>query len=165
MTEGQKKLFVYDRREMGLLILLLVGLAIFAFTLGVHLGKKVSSSASKPSSEIDPHASNHTDSAVHGSESAEHDPELKAAAKQPEDRAQLLEAAKQLPDVEKEALSQELRDEVARTGLKLDKPVTTELPKEVKAQKPALATTLPAEKTTEKRTEKKQEKPAAAPHP
>jgi len=148
MTDGQKKLFVYDRREMGMLLLLLVGLAVFAFTLGVHLGKKVSGGLS---SESQDHGATTSVSTPHGSPDAgAHSDPLKPAAQRPEDRGALLDATQGLAPIEKEALSQELRDEVVRTGLKLEKPVTVNLPTEVKRPAPTPsethATELPAEK-------------------
>ena len=39
--EQKQRFFIYDRKEMGVLLFLGVMVAIFAFTLGVHLGKKV----------------------------------------------------------------------------------------------------------------------------
>ena len=40
MTE-KAKIFIYERREMTVLLILGVLVAFFAFTLGVHLGKEV----------------------------------------------------------------------------------------------------------------------------
>jgi len=39
--EKRERFFIYDRREMGVLLVLGLMVALFAFTLGVHLGKKV----------------------------------------------------------------------------------------------------------------------------
>ena len=51
--EQKQRLFIYDRREVVILVTLGLTVATFAFTLGVHLGKKVTShSLNSPTAEV-----------------------------------------------------------------------------------------------------------------
>jgi DedD protein len=46
--EHKQRLFIYDRREVFILFVLGLMVAAFAFTLGVHLGKRVTTQAQSP---------------------------------------------------------------------------------------------------------------------
>jgi len=112
--DPRRKLFIYDRKEVGILILLGVGVALFAFTLGVHLGKQV---VPKP---LDLQAK---EESVEVLESAKHENP---------DRTAIGSEVKNVPGAVSEVLDQNLRDEVAKTGLQIEKSKTLTLPKEVK---------------------------------
>lgn len=105
---------------MGVLLLLGVMVAIFAFTLGVHLGKQVGPQV-----------------VAHGPGDAETAPTV--PDKLP-NRQELTEQAKGAQQAADESLNQALHDEVARTGIKLDTPRQLALP-EKPVSKNAGATT------------------------
>src|SRR4051812_45531783 len=112
--EQKQRLFIYGRKEMAVLILLGVMVALFAFTLGVHLGKRVMGKGALHA--IGEHAPVGTIS-----DQVPSKPELKDQAR----------GAQQASD---EAIQKAVHDEVAKTGLKLDNPKTLELPKETKTK-------------------------------
>ena len=114
--DARRKLFIYDRKEVGILILLGVGVALFAFTLGVHLGKQV---VPKP---VELHAN---DESVESLESAKHENP---------DRTLIDAEVKHVPGAVSEVLDQNLRDEVAKTGLTIDNPKTVTLPSQTKKE-------------------------------
>ena len=102
---------------MGVLILLGVMVAIFAFTLGVHLGKRVNP---KP-------VSVHTDA-----------PDAETAQTLPDkvpDKHDITEQAKGVESAADESLGQALHEEVIKTGIKLDQPRQIELPKNSRSAK------------------------------
>jgi cell division protein FtsN len=119
--QQKQRIFIYDRREMAALLLLGVMVAVFAFTLGVHLGKKV---GGKGMPEPIPKAL----------------PVATLPDKLPESK-ELAEQAKSLREAADESLNQALHDEVERTGLTLDTPRQVQLPKNPKSAN-AGATTL-----------------------
>ncbi len=97
-----------------MLILLGVGVALFAFTLGVHLGKQVVPKAIETTGEV---------KAV--------DP-LTAAQEQAPSRTEISQEVKHVPGAVDETLDQSLRDEIAKTGLQVEKPRQVELPEKVR---------------------------------
>lgn len=111
--DQKRRLFIYDRKEVGILILLGVGVALFAFTLGVHLGKQVIPKASEAIGEAKPV-----------------DPLLSAESQSPS-RVEISGEVKNIPSAVDETLDQSLRDEIAKTGMKVDKARQLELPSEV----------------------------------
>ncbi len=116
MTElGRPKLFIYDRKEVLLLLLIAVMVAIFSFTLGVHLGKKVTLSQKV-------HLPG--DASLVGTE-----------ADAIPNRQELAEQAKGVQQAGDESLGQALHDEVTKTGIKLNVPKQVELPKVTKSEK------------------------------
>jgi len=117
----KQRLFIYDRKELAVLFLLGFTVAVFAFTLGVHLGKRVGPKGmSPPPGEIDP---------------------VKALSDKVPNRVELAEESKGVQAAVEETLDQELHDEVARSGVKLDSAKQVELPDNSKAPQ-AGATTL-----------------------
>ena len=100
---------------MTVLFLLAVFVAFFAFTLGVHFGKRLTP---------DPAESASTDEATEGTDHAAVE---EGKEKLPE-KAQLTEASKDAPVAGDDSVAKALQDEVAKTGLKLEKPIQTELP-------------------------------------
>jgi cell division protein FtsN len=141
-VDEKRRLFIYDRKEVGILILLGVGVALFAFTLGVHLGKQVvpkEIAAAADAKSVDP---------------------LVPADTQAPSRVEVSEEVKNIPAAVDETLDQSLRDEIAKTGMKVDQPRQVELPTEVGSAAPAKA---PAE---EKKPRRKAERtaPSSASH-
>ncbi len=112
-VKTKQRLFIYDRKEIIVLILLGSMVALFTFTLGVHLGKRVGKRAIKSTSEDTP--------MIH------------PLADQTPNRQEFTERAKEPQrDFEKE-ISQELHNEVIRTGLKIDIPRQVDLPEKPKS--------------------------------
>lgn len=113
MTERKQRFFIYDRKEMGVLMLLGVMVALFSFTLGVHLGKRITPS---------------------GPVLAENDaaPADTVADKLP-NRQELAEQGKGIAQAVDETLDKSLHEEVTKSGIKLDTHIPVELPEEAKA--------------------------------
>lgn len=114
--DQRRKLFIYDRKEVGILILLGVGVALFAFTLGVHLGKQVVPPAAETvadSGSIDP---------------------VDATKSQNPNRNEIANEVKHVPEAVEETLDQNLRDEVAKTGLQVDAKKPLSFPTQTKAE-------------------------------
>src|SRR5579859_7542598 len=120
--QQKQRVFIYDRKEMGVLTLLGVMVAVFAFTLGVHLGKKVTNTP-KSASPVGDTA-----------------PVATLNDQVPEPR-EIHENAKGVEQTADEALSQSLKEEVKEVGVKTEKTVQVDLPKQPKS-KNAGATTL-----------------------
>lgn len=117
----KQRIFIYDRKEMAVLLLLGVMVAVFAFTLGVHLGKRVGGKAP-------------------GAPAAETAPVATIADKTP-DGKDLADQTKNAAQAADDTLDQSLHDEVQKTGLKLDTSHPVDLPKDAKSAN-AGATTL-----------------------
>lgn len=124
VMEQKQRFFIYDRKEMGVLLLLGVMVAIFAFTLGVHLGKRV------------------------GPQGIAHSPGDAVTAPTVPDklpnRQELTEQAKGAQQAADESLNQALHDEVARTGIKLDTPRQLALPEKTVSRNAGATTGGPA---------------------
>jgi cell division protein FtsN len=110
--DKKPRFFIYDRREVAALVLLGVMVAVFAFTLGVHLGKRAGGKSGTPvladaaSKGVEPVlAASPTDKEI----------EERARAKQPETNG---------------VVSQATQEEFARTGTRLDSPRQAALPSE-----------------------------------
>lgn len=114
--EQKQRLYIYDRKEMVILIFLGVLVASFAFTLGVHLGKRVPT----------PTATEHA---------AEPKP-IESAQDSVPNRQELQDHQADAAGSVDETLSQTLHDEVTRTGIKLDTPRQVDLPKKLKPAAP-----------------------------
>ena len=110
----KQRLFIYDRKEMGILILLGLTVAVFAFTLGVHLGKKVG-----PKMIADAHSA---------SEVVKTEKDLNP------NRQELTEQSEGIQQAADETLNQELHDEVARSGIRLDVARQVDLPGKSKSK-------------------------------
>jgi cell division septation protein DedD len=114
--EQKQRLFIYDRKEMGILILLAVMVTVFAFTLGVHLGKKVE--IHQAGVAADPNAP------------------VPLAATAPDElpnRQDLTEQGKGAPHAADESLNQAIHDEVTRTGVRLEVKRQVDLPTDVRS--------------------------------
>lgn len=114
MSDERRKLFIYDKKEIGVLILLGIGVALFAFTMGVHLGKQVSP---KPAEM----AIDHTVA-----------PPVDPAPQGAPNRVEVSEEQKHVEGAVEENLDQSLRDEIAKTGLKVEEPKPLTLPSDTK---------------------------------
>jgi septal ring-binding cell division protein DamX len=113
--EQKQRFFIYGRKEMGVLVLLGLLVAIFAFTLGVHLGKRVTPKAG-------------------GGPVAETSALPTLPDKVP-NQQEIGEESKNTGQRADEALGQALHEEVLKTGIKLDQGKTMDLPKESKGEK------------------------------
>lgn len=127
----RNRLLVYERREMMILVLIGVMIAVFTFTLGVHLGRR-SQRDLKPL----------VDQSVVG---------VAGAPDKIPGRQEFADQNKKMPNVVEESLNQALHEEVTKSGLKADSPRQVDLP-EKPVSKNAGATTLknPAKLLTEK---------------
>lgn len=108
-TQQKQKVFVYDRKEVVVLAMISVVVAAFAFTLGVHLGKRVAPTPPPG------HASDAESVATVGDSVP--------------NRAEIQEQAKGLLENADEAVEQDLREAVQKEGLKLEQKRQVELPK------------------------------------
>ncbi|MCM2323985.1 MAG: SPOR domain-containing protein [Oligoflexia bacterium] len=136
--ERKQRFFIYDRKEMGVLLLLGVMVAFFAFTLGVHLGKRVGPKGQNPS----------------GFEASA----LPTVSDKLPNRQEIQDQTKNAQATVDESLSQALHDEVVRTGVKLDVPRQVQLPekpraKEAGATTPAVEAPLSLPKAAEAKVE------------
>lgn len=122
-TQQKQKLFVYGRKEVLVLAGLGVWVAAFAFTLGVHLGKRVVPKAPSPPGAEPTSASTLEDAAPN--------------------RQEIQEQAHALTEGIDETVAQELQEEVQREGLKLNKSRQVLLPGQAKSANGG-ATTLKA---------------------
>lgn len=107
--DNGRRLLVYERKEILVLIALGVMVAIFAFTLGVHLGKKVGP-------RVVQNDSVETTSVGTTSDKVPTRQEIQDESKQ------------QADGVVEDAMSQALHDEVQKTGLKMDQAKQVDLP-------------------------------------
>jgi cell division protein FtsN len=121
--ESKQRLFIYDRKEMIVLVLLGLMVAVFAFTLGVHLGKKVGGAAPVArSGDVPP---------------------LATAPDNVPNRQELTEQGKVANQVAEETLQKSLHDEVGRTGIKLETQRQVDLPEKPRAKSGGATTTRP----------------------
>jgi cell division septation protein DedD len=119
--EQKQRLFIYDRREVVILVTLGLTVATFAFTLGVHLGKKVTShSLNSPTAEV---------------------PQTATLQDNLPNKQELTEQARSAQAAADEELSHTLHEEVEKVGMKLKTPRQVDLPSNAKSQA-AGATTL-----------------------
>jgi len=106
----RSRLLVYERKEVVLLGILSILVALFAFTFGIHLGKRVPPK-SRPA-------------AAEGSAAGWVNPISDQAPTRAEAQDKVPEAATGAA----EAADRELEAEVERTGIHLDKPIPVDLP-------------------------------------
>lgn len=121
MTQGKKRLWIHDRKEIGLFLILSLGVAFFAFTLGVHLGKKVGQAGVE-----------HHEAHIPPVE-ASPVPELEAAKDIPLNRAELTKLSPEADEAAKQALQETLREEIVQKQLRAEKIKSTELPDDVQS--------------------------------
>lgn len=115
-----QKIFIHSRKEMLILIVLGLMIALFSFTMGVHLGKRIAPKA-------------HKEEAV----------EIHPAQTMPDalpNRQDLTEQGKGLPQATEEALQQSLKDEVDKAKIHMGTPRQVGLPEKTRAEKQAAVT-------------------------
>src|SRR5690349_10995470 len=96
------RVFIYDRKEMAVLTLLGIMVAVFAFTLGMHLGKRVGGKG------------------IAMGAGAPGTPALETKPDQVPDGKDLSDESKGVQQAADESASQTLHEELERTGAKLD---------------------------------------------
>jgi cell division protein FtsN len=117
--EKKQKLFIYDRKEMIVLLLLGVVVSAFAFTLGVHLGKRVTPPLSEQMAQKEAQEEQGTEA-------------LPATEEALPDQAELNDKAAQAARVADAAMEDTLKDEVNKTGIQVETPKAVSLPSETK---------------------------------
>ncbi len=115
--DKKPRFFLYDRKEVAVLIVLAIMVAVFAFTYGIHMGKSVGPKG--------------TVAAQHGHEATA----VNTLADQVPNRQELTEQGVHAGAVAEEALSQSLREEVGRSGIRLDTPRQVDLPSTTRTEK------------------------------
>jgi len=115
----RSRLLIYERKEVVLLGILTLLVAVFAFTFGIHLGKRVPP-RTKPA-------------AADGSSVGQ----VNQISDQAPTRAEAQEKVAEANAATGQILDQELKEEVGTSGLQLEKPVQVELPKKTIAEKKA----------------------------
>ena len=114
LTETKRRLFIYDRNEMIVLLMIIGMLALFSFTLGLHWGKHLG--------------------VVHKFSTGAGDTSLIQTAKEELPTSQeLIEEKKVSDQTIEDALSQELHDEVIQSGIRISKSKPIDLPDQTKA--------------------------------
>lgn len=111
-VKHKQSLFIYDRKEMVVLVLLVFMVGLFTFTLGVHLGKRVGGKVLNLNSK-----------------------ETHLAREVPDqipNRQEISEQSKMSQEALEETLGQSLQDEIKKTGIKLDESRQVNLPEEAK---------------------------------
>jgi cell division protein FtsN len=111
--------------------------SIFAFTLGVHLGKKVGLKGSSAGGDTAP---------------------VSTVADPLPNRQELTEQGKGAPQAVDESLNQTLHDEVGRTGVKIEVPRQVELPSESRATSAGATSTVVSPDSKEAKAEPRDEK-------
>lgn len=130
--DKKQRIFLYERKEILILGVLACLVALFSFTLGVHLGKKVTpaKSTSAPSTQV----------AIEGGRDAV------------PSNLELQEQQKLQQGAIDESLQKNLQKEVGTTGIRTDISRPVELPKETVAEKagaqPPMAPAVKAGKYT-----------------
>ena len=114
------KYFIYDRREISILVLLGTLVAMFAFTLGVHLGKKVEKLQVKKDHEAVTEGK-----PTKLSETVDDDVP---------NRLEISDQAKGIDSAMEEALDESLHEQVIQSGIQLSKRFQTELPTKAKSK-------------------------------
>ncbi len=127
--ETKARLFVYDRKEMWVLMSLGAIVAIFAFTLGVHMGKRVATPAN-PLNEV--HQAGPESGGAHtlGQDAKP----VPTAPDLVPNRQELTEQGLGVNQAAEDSLSQALHGEVVKTGIKLDRNLPVDLPSQTKAE-------------------------------
>jgi cell division protein FtsN len=152
--EKKQRFFIYDRKEVGVLMLLGVMVAVFAFTLGVHLGKRVTGKAAPaghatPTLGVSPVA------------------EVPATAETEQAMVQPTAVPSAMVAASEDAVNQATHDEVTRTGIKLEDTRQLELPEKTKSKNAGATHLRPHAQPTEERHDEHQavaEAPSAPKH-
>lgn len=136
-NDKKHHVFLYDRKEIYVLVLLGIMIAVFAFTLGVHLGKKVG--GKEGAAHLQDHAA------------------IETSQDELPNRVEIAEQSRGVNEATDQALNRALHDEVAKTGIKLEEYRQTELPDQSKTPVAGATTLESAQKKSN--TTLKQEAP------
>lgn len=120
--DRRNSLLIYERREVIVLTMLGIVATAFAFTYGIHLGKTVAPVENAP--------------AIHATQ--DHST-VRTVADEIPNRQELTEQGRAVPQASEESLDEALREEVGRSGAKIDVPKQVDLPLDPKSA-PAGAT-------------------------
>lgn len=120
-SKVKQRIFILSSKEISVLFLLNLSLIAFAFTLGIHLSKKLRS----PEFQRPPESVN----------------KAEAATENTPNQVELSEQSQNIEENLEQDLKRNLHDEVVKTGIKLKEPRQIHLPKNAK-HKDAGATTL-----------------------
>jgi len=140
----QHPLFIYDQREVVTLSMLAAVGAVFMFTLGLHMGKRL---GSRPVIEITP---------TEGKG-------LSAAQDKVPNRQELFEQGRQAGEAAERILGDTLQEEVMKNQLRLEVPRQVELPEGTKSAR-AGATNLEQESQKPKKASESHHGPSGAHH-
>lgn len=116
--EPKSRLLIYERKEVLLLLGLAVMVGVFAFTFGIHLGKRVPPRPQQGAHGSDPHA-----------------PEVNQLGDHVPTRLELQDQMGAAEGAAGVIADETLRDEVAKSGLRLERARQVELPKVTLAEK------------------------------
>ncbi len=128
----KQKLFIYDRREMWILLFLGLLVSAFAFTLGVHFGKRVGSKAMISVHKDTGLAATVPDVIPDRNDIVEHTmPDHGVGRNLGSSGANGMPQAipNTVTDAAGESAHEALREEVKKTHIKLEKPRQVDLPK------------------------------------
>ncbi len=117
--ERKQRLYIYDRKEIAVLSTVCVLITAFAFTAGVHYGKKIAPPGSPPPGESGNALSTQGDKVP--------------------SRREISEAAPGVSEAIDDTLQKSLHEEVARTGVQLERARQVELPSETRAERKGVA--------------------------
>ncbi len=120
--EKRQNFYVYDRREMVVLVFLGLLVGVFCFTLGMHLGRRIGTLAAEQG--LTAHSA------------------VKIAQDELPGRTELSEAGKVADAIADEELNKTVHHEVTKSGVHLDTPRSIALPQHARARHGG-ATTLP----------------------
>lgn len=134
--ESKPRFYIYEKKEIAILIVLGVAVSVFSFTLGVHLGKHVPGSRSEVVGSVSNSVQTVPDQAPPSEELSEQTPRASA-------------------NVE-EFMNESLKKEVVDTGATLRQKIQVDLPEKkkapkVEAQVPQAAAAAPAPAKTKGR--------------
>lgn len=135
MDNKKARFFIYDRREVSILMLLALMVAIFAFTLGVHLGKRAGGKGIPQIATVTVE-DEHKSTAEHAQPATPTDEEIQARV-----RAQTPAPG--------DLVQQATQEEVARTDIKLDAPRQVVFPPVTAEAKAAAAKSAESKKAAE----------------
>lgn len=123
--EHRSQIFIYERRELLILILLATTVAVFAFTLGVHLGKRVHSPAE------------------FFSKTTAHAP-VETAEDQLPTSVEISDQVTGIQRAARDILDETIKNEVSRTGVKLEPHRQVSLPEKTASANKGATTLITA---------------------
>jgi hypothetical protein len=110
-----QRLFIFDRKELFVLFSIVLAVSAFTFTLGVHLGKRVGNRI-----WVENHSTSHS---------------VETVTDSIPNRQEIVEQSKGVHSSLETVLRNDLKEEVAKTGIKINVPRQTRLPASTKDPK------------------------------